>query len=979
MSDSAAATRRHRLLLGGVLLLAAVLRLHGLGAFSLWYDEAASVHFARFVDLRGSLFKPDHITEAPAQAVFTRAWLPVADAVAGPARGTARHDFALRLWPFAWGMAAVAAAYLAARALLRDRAAAVVAALLVAISPFQIHYAQELRIYSFYAAVALAALWCMARALDGNRPRHWLGLVALLAILPYAHFFSVWTIFAFNAAYLAVIWPYRRRLPQWFAANLAVVLLVLPALLLAARMDAQVREIEYAWYDSPTWKTGLITFKSFFAGFGPAAWAYWPLFALAGALCAWGAASLAVAGRWPAAAILLVQIVVPVAGNVALWGMRDFSYYQHRLFIVSGAAAAILAAQGVAALRRPALIGLALALLGAFTLPGLRDHYAGRLHPVEGHRIAMWDKVDLRSAAAHIGAHWREGDLVAHASHFTLYPMRHYLDRPQVRLGAHEHDADVFIRNFGNAPQLARHGLLPERMDRATGGARRVWFIETHGTTFEYKPHTDPIRAGLDRWWRRAEDAAFAGVAVTRYDRPDPDRNPWPPNILLVVADTLRADRVHADRGGKPVMPALAALARRGVDFRHAYSPSSWTKPSMASILGGLHPETHGVILSAETEGLDQPASDMVPENAPMIAAHLAEHGYSSFAFQTNANCTEQLGFARGFTHGYAFANGARAEHVADRVLAQAATMAPPFFLYAHFFDPHAPYDPPETHREIFGPLPELPEAEAATLAPAGFMPYYLDTIETALGIRPERALPPLSPAGREAVRQLYDAECRYLDDHLARLVDTVLRQSPNTVVVIVSDHGEEFWEHASLGHGVTLFEEQARVPLIVLAPGLAPAAPPHPVGAVGVAPTIAALAGLPPHPAWQGGNLVGAASAPVPMMTHGSWSRLQIDLAAIVDGPHKYIADDHCGREHLFDLEADPGETANLADALPEVAARLRGALRAHEAAAEAAAAAYPRVRAAALESDLEELRALGYLGAADTDAAPPGPRICP
>lgn len=969
-----------RLWLALILLLGVGLRLYHLGAESLWYDETASTYFAQFADFKGSLFDPACIGEPPMQAIFMRLWMPVANAFAGGQVISERADFALRLWPCCWSVLSILLVYAAARALLRDTTAALIAAFLFAISPFQIHYAQELRIYSFYVALSLAALICMVRALEGGTLRWWAGLVLCMTLLPYSHFFSIWTIFSFNVAYVVQIWSKRRQLPRWFLANLLMMILIAPALYLAWRANAGLAELEYKWYDNPTWKTGLITFKDFFAGYGPSTWAYWPLFALATALFAIGLLALLRHGRWAAASTIFLLTVLPVAGNVFMWSVRYFSYYQHRLFIFSAAIAVLGIAYGIAALRRPALIAVALALFAAFTVPGLRDHYLGRLHPVEAHRTGIWDKVDFRSAAAYIDSHWQDGDLITHASHFTVYSIHHYLDRPHVRLGAVSSHTDVFMKGMGDHALLESHGLLPVRMDLATADARRLWFLESTGTTFEYKPLTEPIRAGLDRFWHVVERKTFNGLLLSLYERPDPAKNPWPSNVLFVLVDTLRADRVEGSRNGQPIMPFLASFTRQGRYYPHAVTPSSWTKPAMASLFTALYPGTHGVLFSAETEDPAKPTSDCLPGEAQTLAEFLEARGYSNFGFQTNANCTPNLGFDQGFNGGYEFENGATGEAVTTRILEMERNLAPPFFLYAHYFDPHAPYTPAPADRDVFGPLPGLPDHEAGLLESPAFMRYYLDTINTSLGVQPAQAMPPLSEAGRAAVQQLYDAECRYTDHQLQHLIETVQRRSPNTIVVLVSDHGEEFWEHGSMGHGVTLYEDQLRVPMLLVAPKLPPAREETAVETLRLLPTLATLLDAPANPAWQAESLLdGTTQGTSFFVTRGSWSRLQVDLAGVLEPPLKLIEDRYCQRTLLYDLAADPLEQHNLAETQPESRTRLQALLATHEATVQANPLPRECGKTSALSpEEMERLQAIGYLGTGTTNDAPPA-RICP
>jgi hypothetical protein len=426
------------------------------------------------------------------------------------------NDFLIRLWPCLLGIATIPILFGLANWVLEDERGALVAAFLYAISPFHIHYAQELRIYAFYVPVGLIAVWCMVRALDEGAPRHWAGMVASLAVLMYSHFVSSFLIFSMSVYYVVTFWPHRRRLLQWFLANLVLMVLILPALYIMFRMQREVSQIEYPWYPNPTWKTPFITFKTFFAGYSPATWAYWPLFLLAAGLMVIGLASLR---RWITTALLIVLPFVPMVFLAVLWGRSHFSFYEHRVFILSGALCLIAVGQGVAVLPGRKVRAIVLGLFVLFTLPCLRDHYTQRFHPIMDHRLGMWDKVDFRSAAAYLQQEIRPGDLVGQASHFTVYSLHHYLDAPQVRLGATSEDATEFLKGFGHEGLLRNHGLMPVPMREVTEGFKRVWFVRSKGLTFEDRAKTRPIQAWFDTEWRRVKEQQFDGLVVTLYTR----------------------------------------------------------------------------------------------------------------------------------------------------------------------------------------------------------------------------------------------------------------------------------------------------------------------------------------------------------------------------------------------------------------------------------------------------------------------------
>lgn len=503
-------TPRQRKVFLAVLLVAAALRLWQLGAFSLWYDEAASLYLGQHSIAPAVLFDTDLSPEPPVNPVLTRCWQVLVDTVFDLPVTSPWHDLLLRLMPFSFGLAAVPMVYLLGLRLFQDRTAALYAMALFAISPFQIRYAQELRVYSLYVLLALVAVWCMMCALEGERKWPWAGMVAALAVLMYSHYFAMWLIFTLNVAFVLLLWKYKRHFWTWTGANVVLMVLIAPALYRAFAMHAETQQIEIPWYPNPNWKTPFLTFKAFFAGFGPSAWAYWPLFILA--LLLWIVGLRRYRTHSPALILVACLVWAPLLGCTWLWGGADFSFYEHRIFIFSGAAAILGVGWGLATLGRWGLP--AMAIMTLLTAPGLVDYYAGRLHPVEMHRLAMWDKVDFRGAARYLEIHWAPGDRLVYASHFSAYPMYHYFPRDQSRMGWDESDVPMFIRTMGHEAILRDHNLMPVPKEEAVSGAKRLWFLTTEGATFEWQPTTDRLLAWMETRYAYQEEARFDGVIL---------------------------------------------------------------------------------------------------------------------------------------------------------------------------------------------------------------------------------------------------------------------------------------------------------------------------------------------------------------------------------------------------------------------------------------------------------------------------------
>jgi arylsulfatase A-like enzyme len=363
-----------------------------------------------------------------------------------------------------------------------------------------------------------------------------------------------------------------------------------------------------------------------------------------------------------------------------------------------------------------------------------------------------------------------------------------------------------------------------------------------------------------------------------------PGRPRKAPSVILISIDTLRADRVGVYGWSRARTPALDELASEGVWYANAYSASSWTYPSHASLLHGLYP--------ASLPQVEKPAGGPVGAGPPTLAETFRSGGYLTAGFTGGGFMSVMWGFERGFDTFYQFAQPDEAPgHCSpDRfdgpaVVARATRWLDdnggnPFFLFVHTYDAH----------------------DRCEVLPAG------------LGFR---LWPDPGPKERERVSRYYDDRIAAVDGLIARLLGQLdaLGLADKTVIAVTSDHGEALWEHGYFGHGcpATPFEGMIKVPLIVRAPG-------HPrgrridqpVSAVDVAPTLLSLAGLTPPPGMQGYGLpgLGLASRPpsTPVFVH-----CDQNLAVRV-GHYKLITSRKAGAtDAVYDLDRDPDERENI------------------------------------------------------------------
>jgi arylsulfatase A-like enzyme/Flp pilus assembly protein TadD len=411
----------------------------------------------------------------------------------------------------------------------------------------------------------------------------------------------------------------------------------------------------------------------------------------------------------------------------------------------------------------------------------------------------------------------------------------------------------------------------------------------------------------------------LAAGAVWWYFRSpvDPSAPARPPAVVLVTIDTWRADRLSDDAS-----PRLAALARQGLHFQTARSHAPLTLPSHISLMTGLLPPSHGV----RENGRPLAAS------VPRLATWLRAAGYRTAAFVGAFVLDRRFGLAQGFdVYDDEIARDPRAPDrleaerpaadVVDRALVwmRSQRAGELYFLWVHLYDPHAPYHPP-----------------------AGV------------------------PPGRDP----YDAEIRYTDAQVGRLLDQLALRADDepTLVAIAGDHGESLGDHGERTHGMLLYESALRVPVILHGAGISPAIRRDPIGLVDLPPTILTLCGLPVPEGLDGVNLL---TNPMPANREiyaeteyprsAGWS----SLAAMATDRWKVI---RSSETELYDLAQDPDERVNRSTARDATAAGMLDRLAAVRARAKVVApmsAVDPEVA--------ERLRALGYVAAVGTEAPPP------
>ena len=394
-----------------------------------------------------------------------------------------------------------------------------------------------------------------------------------------------------------------------------------------------------------------------------------------------------------------------------------------------------------------------------------------------------------------------------------------------------------------------------------------------------------------------------------------------PPNVLLVVVDTLGASHLgsygaEVDGGDEPYTPHTDRLAESGVRFERAYSAAPWTQPSVASLFTSQMPSRHGLTSLRGT----------LDDEADTLAERFEAAGYSTHAIVSHFLLGEEYGFRQGFgaldatsVTGHA---GSSSRAVTDRALEWLdAHPGGPFFLFVHYFDPHFLYQDRRGFDYTGG---------------------YAGPLDAEMSIRELREKrDEMSAEDVAYLVALYREEIAVTDREIGRLLERVEAGGSETVVVLTSDHGEEFMEHGWIGHTRALWDEHIHVPLLVSFPGVvAPRVVVTPVSLLDLAPTLAELAGIEPGADWRGLSLAPlllgreqtlparSLFAEVDYAPPGKSAKAaekSADQTALISGGFKLIHDRKHGRFSLYDWRRDPDEQHDLWGADPERDERLR------------------------------------------------------
>ncbi len=446
------------------------------------------------------------------------------------------------------------------------------------------------------------------------------------------------------------------------------------------------------------------------------------------------------------------------------------------------------------------------------------------------------------------------------------------------------------------------------------------------------------------------------------------------PNVVLMLMDTLRADRLGVYGYDRPTSPAIDALARESVLFEAAHGAAPWTLPSVISMMTSTFACEHGVL------------SDHDPANSTLVplAERMKRAGFETRSTFANPYAGPKWGMNRGFDSA-AMTGGANRSLIGTWIAQR--TSKRPFFWYLHNIEPHDPYDAPVSLLRMFGRGDRRDQ-----LAVNGLLSNFrkLSRLEFVDGewrrtrdntSDQQQVLDQLR-SKNPAMHALYDAEVRQADMRVSGVV-TALKSAglwENTLFVLVSDHGEELGEHGYYQHDQSVYEELVHVPFLVHFPGgrFAGRRVETPVSLVDVLPTILAAVGRSDLAEGARGRdvatLIESTGPTPPAVVSLRMNRKKHfrpihesrgDQNVVVrDGDWKFIFNVERSRHELYRLDVDPAETKNLVEEEPARATRLLEVARSWFSSCRSRSSGGPVSQDLALDATQEDrLRALGYV----------------
>jgi len=468
-------------------------------------------------------------------------------------------------------------------------------------------------------------------------------------------------------------------------------------------------------------------------------------------------------------------------------------------------------------------------------------------------------------------------------------------------------------------------------------------------------------------------------------------------NIVLIILDTLRADHLSCYGYSKKTTPNIDRFASESVKYTRAYSNASWTLPSVASIMTGKYPGSHGAHRN-KNKDWNCSAFNILADRQRTLAEILHDNGYATAGITSCQFVTEYYGMHQGFEYfddampttliimptfgllpflncffpvnDYLGSRGLTDNRVASQINTSARAWLQnnaargPFFLLLHYFDVHHPY------------YPEKIGTAASSIPPAIMKKYGGNSVNYAevewrLLASVQTGAKPLLEHEREYLVSNYDREIMALDQKVGSILEVIKKRGlyDDSLIIITSDHGEAFGEHNLVLHGMCLYENNLHVPLLVKYPlGGAPAGTrEYPVSLIDIVPTVLSYLSIPVPDDVQGTSLDNPKEQTILSQNYwnprSKWQEpLRSDTVSLLRGDYQYIRFLQT-QDQFFNLQEDSGESNNIIESEAAQAKTLLQKLNSHINLFSLFKAEDTGVKAEMDETTLENLKALGYI----------------
>lgn len=457
------------------------------------------------------------------------------------------------------------------------------------------------------------------------------------------------------------------------------------------------------------------------------------------------------------------------------------------------------------------------------------------------------------------------------------------------------------------------------------------------------------------------------------------------PNVILISIDTLRADALGCYGNDITDTANIDSLANQGIMFRNAYSQSPWTLTSIASFMTGLYPTVNG---------LNKPLLRL-DSNRETIARAFRDAGYNTFAVATNGWNKTNFGMDLGFDHYYYQGDGMwilsfnssiwykafvyistnifksdlmyRANHPNDAQVVVDTSINKldhfkdsNFFMWIHLLDPHDPYAPPAEYLKKYS---------------KGYRGRYFSSSGRVNSFRTGIMM---DDKDKQQIKNLYLAEVESADREIGRLMNALKEMGleDNTIIAVIADHGEEFWEHSGVTHGHCLYWHQLHIPFVLNWKGnIEPKTIEDRVALLDLKPTLLSLCGIEAGELMQGVDLIGLIrdedeDIKARLENRDLFAEALIyfeEQKGIFDQNYKYVYSEVSSKEELYDLQKDPGEERNIIASEEELAEKYRNTLEEWRTASQSIHESLPKEDADATahldEETMQQLKALGYI----------------